>query len=67
MSDMIDGVVNVFKISIGVNNEKIYIAGYSEGTEGCYKVVSDNPDKYAGIIGNSRKSRCNVGAGNSKK
>lgn len=47
---MIDGVVNDIQNQYSVNNEKIYIAGYSEGTEGCYKVVSDNPDKYAGII-----------------
>lgn len=50
LSDMIDGVVNDIQNQYSVNNEKIYIAGYSEGTEGCYKVVSDNPDKYAGII-----------------
>ena len=47
---MIDGVVNDIQNQYSVNSEKIYIAGYSEGTEGCYKVVSDNPDKYAGII-----------------
>ena len=50
LSDMIDGVVNDIQNQYSVNSEKIYIAGYSEGTEGCYKVVSDNPDKYAGII-----------------
>ena len=50
LSDMIDGVVNDIQNQYSVNNEKIYIAGYSEGTEGCYKVVSDNPNKYAGII-----------------
>ena len=50
LSDMIDGVVNDIQNQYSVNSEKIYIAGYSEGTEGCYKVVSDNPNKYAGII-----------------
>ena len=50
LSDMIDGVVNDIQNQYSVNSEKIYIAGYSEGTEGCYKVVSDNADKYAGII-----------------
>lgn len=50
LSDMIDGVVNDIQNQYSVNSEKIYISGYSEGTEGCYKVVSDNPDKYAGII-----------------
>ena len=50
LSDMIDGVVNDIQNQYSVNSEKIYIAGYSEGTEGCYKVVSDNSDKYAGII-----------------
>ena len=50
LSDMIDGVVNDIQNQYSVNSEKIYIAGYSEGTEGCYKVISDNPDKYAGII-----------------
>ena len=47
---MIDGVVNDIQNQYSVNSEKIYIAGYSEGTEGCYKVASDNPDEYAGII-----------------
>ena len=50
LSDMIDGVVNDIQNQYSVNSEKIYIAGYSEGTDGCYKVASDNPDKYAGII-----------------
>ena len=50
LSDMIDGVVNDIQNQYSVNSEKIYIAGYSEGTEGCYKVASDNPDEYAGII-----------------
>ena len=50
LSDMIDGVVNDIKNQYSVNSEKVYIAAYSEGTEGCYKVVSDNPDKYAGMI-----------------
>ena len=50
LSDMIDGVVKDIQNQYSVNSEKIYIAGYSEGTEGCYKVASDNPDKYAGII-----------------
>lgn len=50
LSDMIDGVVTDVQNQYSVNSEKIYIAGYSEGTEGCYKVVSDNPNKYAGII-----------------
>ena len=50
LSDMIDGVVKDIQNQYSVNSEKIYIAGYSEGTEGCYKVISDNLDKYAGII-----------------
>lgn len=67
LSDMIDGVVNDIQNQYSVNSEKIYIAGYSEGTEGCYKVISDNPDKYAGIIAIAGKGDTTSAAGNSKK